>query len=96
MLKTKDLEIVEPGQAADLLLDGEVTLSPVKPDKQHVKIVWRMRHADGGEIGTVGQENDVPKGMLDGAWGDVAYTVAIAAGDGLMQLVARGAPPPKS
>ena len=37
--------------------------------------------AGGAEIGTVGQENDVPGGLLDGAWGDLAYSVAIAAGD---------------
>ena len=55
-----------------------------------------MRRADGAEIGTVGQENDVPKGLLDGPWGDVAYSVAIAAADGLAQLIARGAPEGKS
>ena len=50
-----------------------------------------MRRADGSEIGTVAQENDVPAGLLDGPWGDVAYTVALAAQDGIMQLIARGA-----
>ena len=51
-----------------------------------------MRRKDGGEIGTVGQENDVPAGLLDGAWGDVAYMVAVSAQDGIMELVVRGAP----
>ena len=51
-----------------------------------------MRRKDGGEIGTVGQENDIPAGLLDGAWGDVAYMVAASAQDGIMQLVSRGAP----
>ena len=36
----------------------------------------------------------VPAGLLDGAWGDVAYMVAVSAQDGIMQLVARGASPP--
>jgi hypothetical protein len=31
---------------------------------------------------------------LDGAWGDVAYMVAVSAQDGIMELVARGAPQP--
>jgi len=77
---------------ADLYLDGEVVVAPLKDGKQHVKIVWHVRRADGADIGTVGQENDVPKGLLDGPWGDVAYSVAIAASDGIGQLVARGAP----
>jgi hypothetical protein len=94
VLKRQDLAVVEEGGKADLVVEGEVAISPVKANKQHVKIVWRVKRADGVEIGTVGMENDVPKGMLDGAWGDLAYTVALAAGEGLLQLVARGAPAP--
>ncbi len=96
VLQRHDLAIVENGQKADLTVDAEVSVAPVKPDKQHVKILWHVRRADGVEIGTVGQENDVARGMLDGPWGDLAYSVAIAAGDGLAQLVARGMPEPKS
>lgn len=96
VLQRQDLALVEKDQKPDLTVDGEVSVTPLKPDKQHIKIVWHVRRADGAEIGNVGQENDLPQGRLDGPWGDVAYSIAIAAGDGLMQLVARGAPPPKS
>jgi len=96
VLQRQDLAIVDAGQKADLTIDGKVSIAPVKPDKQHVKITWRVRRTDGAEIGTVGQENDVPSGMLEGPWGDIAYTVALAASDGLMQLVARAGPPRKS
>ena len=96
VLKRQELAIVDKDQKPDLTVEGEVSVTPVKPDKQHVKIVWRVRRADGAEIGNVGMENDVPKGLIDGPWGDIAYSIAIAAGDGLMQLVARGAPAPKS
>jgi|HubBroStandDraft_4_1064222.scaffolds.fasta_scaffold02523_7 hypothetical protein len=96
VLKNQDVSIVDDTKKADLTLQGEVSVTPPKADKQHVKIVWRLLRADGAEIGTVGQENDIPRGMLDGAWGDVAYSVALAAGDGLMALVARGAPEHKS
>ena len=96
VLRRQDLAIVEPGQKADLTIDAKVSVVPAQPDKQHVKITWRVRRADGAEIGTVGQENDVPRGMLEGPWGDIAYTVALAAGDGLMQLLARAGRPGKS
>jgi hypothetical protein len=95
VLKKQDIAIVDDAKKADLTLDGEVDVAG-KADKQHIKIVWRIRRSDGAEIGTVGQENDVPRGLLDGAWGDVAYSIALAAGDGLMALVARGAPERKS
>jgi hypothetical protein len=96
VLQRQELAIVEEGQKPDLTIDGEVSVTPAKAATQHVKIVWRVSRADGAEIGTVGQENDVPKGLLQGAWGDLAYNVALAAGDGLLQLLARGAPAPKS
>jgi hypothetical protein len=96
VLKRQDLLIVEdPKAASDLYVDCEVTVSAAKSDQQHVKIVWHVRRADGAEIGTVAQENDVPKGMLDVHWGDVAYNIALAASGGLAELVARGAPAPR-
>ena len=93
ILKHQDIVLLTDPQAkADLVLDAEVAIAPPKASKQHVKIVWRVRRKDGSEIGTVGQENDVPTGLLDGPWSDVAYMVAASAQDGIMQLVARGAP----
>jgi hypothetical protein len=95
ILKKQDLAIVSDPQAkADLVLDADIAVAKPKGGKQNVKIVWHVRRQDGGEIGTVGQENDVPAGLLDGAWGDVAYMVAVSAQEGIMQLVARGAPQP--
>jgi hypothetical protein len=94
LLQRQDLEIVSDLQAkADLLLDAEVVVAKPESGKQHVKIVWHVRRKDGSEIGNVAQENDVPAGLLNGSWGDVAYTVAVSAQDGIMALIARGAPP---
>ena len=94
VLKRQEVAIVtDPKAKADFVLDADVVVANPKAGKQNVKIVWRVRRKDGSEIGTVGQENDVPAGLLDGAWGDVAYMVAVSAQDGIMQLVARGTPP---
>jgi hypothetical protein len=94
ILKRQDVAIVtDPEAKADLVLNADVVVANPKAGKQNVKITWRVRRKDGDEIGTVGQENNVPAGLLDGAWGDVAYMVAVSAQDGIMQLVARGAPP---
>jgi hypothetical protein len=93
VLKHQDLDIVDVAKGKpDLAVDCDVKLDPVKDGKQHIKIVWRVARPDGGEIGQVAQENDVPRGQLDGAWGDIAYTVAMAAESGILQLVDRGAP----
>jgi hypothetical protein len=96
VLKRQELTIVGDAAKADLVVECDVALTSGKAEKQHVKIVWRVRRSDGAEIGKVDMENDVPKGLLEGPWGDLAYTVALAAGEGLMQLVARGAPEGKT
>jgi hypothetical protein len=96
VLKHQDIDLVDPAKGKpDVAVDGEVKLDPAKDGKQHVKIVWHVAHPDGGEIGQVAQENDVPRGQLDRAWGDIAYSVAMAAESGIMQLVDRAAPPRK-
>jgi hypothetical protein len=93
LLKKQDLAILTDPQAqADLILDAQVTIAKPNAGKQNVKIVWHVRRKDGAEIGTVAQQNDVPVGLLDGAWGDVAYMVAVSAQDGIMQLVDHSAP----
>jgi hypothetical protein len=96
VLKRQELTIVGDAAKADLVVECDVALTAAKAERQHVKIIWRVRRSDGAEIGKVDMENDVPKGLLEGPWGDLAYTVALAAGEGLMQLVARGAPEGKT
>lgn len=99
VLKRHAVDVISDAKGGDMLrLDGQVTMSPAtgEPAKQHIKIVWSLHRADGSQVGTVAQENDVPKGSLDGAWGDVAYTVAVAAEGGILELVARSGPPPGS
>lgn len=93
VLRQQDLTLVDPGDKADFTIAGEVSVVPIGPDKQHVKIVWHVRNASGAELGNVGQENDVPRGQLSGSWGDIAYIVALAAGDGIVQVLARAGPP---
>lgn len=94
VLKRQDLNIVDDAKAgADVTVAAQVTITPAKADKQHVKIVWSVRRANGSEVGTVGQENDVPRAMLNAPWGDLAYSVALAAESGILQVVARAGPP---
>ncbi|HJU18180.1 MAG TPA: hypothetical protein VJ770_17135 [Stellaceae bacterium] len=93
MLKRPDLVLVAgPDAKPDLVLGAAVAVGQPKNGKQHVRIVWRLSRADGSEIGTVGQENDVPTGLLSGPWGNVAWSIAAAAQDGILELVAHSVP----
>lgn len=78
----------QPGQES-FVLTGAVTLSSARAGQQQVKVHWALLHADGREVGQVDQQNAVPAGSLDGAWGDVAYYVANAAAPGIAALIER-------
>ncbi|HZK88864.1 MAG TPA: hypothetical protein VFC56_01840 [Stellaceae bacterium] len=97
LLKHRDIELVDAAKGRpDLDVDAQVKVDPPRDNKQHVKIVWHVARPAGGEIGQVAQENDIPRGRLDGPWGDIAYSVAMAAEGGIMQIVDRVAPPRKA
>jgi hypothetical protein len=81
---------VAPGREAKSIftLAGRVEMSPPEGGKQQVRVRWILAAADGRELGQVSQENAVPAGSLDGAWGDIAYAVATAAAPGIADLLA--------
>lgn len=90
VLRSQQLDVVTgDGQKPDLTVEGTVVVTANGAGKQHVAIVWALRRADGSQIGTVGQQNDVPKGSLDHSWGEIAYNVATAARSGILELVTR-------
>lgn len=89
-LRRARIVLAAPGsEAPSFVLTGTVTMSPEAPGKQRVQISWALLRRDGNEIGQVSQENAVPAGSLDGAWGDVAYAVATAAAPGVVALIER-------
>lgn len=69
------------------IVAGTVQLLPAGTGKETVKISWLLLAPDGTQIGNVDQENTVPAGSLNGAWGDIAYAVATAAADGIAALL---------
>jgi len=87
-LRRANLALAEtPQDKANFILDGRVELSPPAAGKQQVKISWALKRPDGDAVGEVNQENAIPAGSLDGAWGDVAYIVANAAAPGISALI---------
>jgi uncharacterized lipoprotein YmbA len=90
-LRRAQVALATPGgDAPSFVLTGTVTMSPADSSKQQrVRIGWALLRGDGREIGQVSQENAVPAGSLDGAWGDIAYAVATAAAPGVVALIER-------
>ncbi|HXQ49568.1 MAG TPA: hypothetical protein VN802_00610 [Stellaceae bacterium] len=83
------VEVAGGGAKARFALSCVVAVSPPKDGQQSVAVRWVLALSEGREMGQVSQQNTVPAGSLDGAWGDVAYAVAAAAAPEIALLIER-------
>lgn len=76
-----------PADKEDFVVTGTVEVAAADGKKQEVKVTWVLLRPDGSEVGRVKQENAVPAGSLDGAWGEIAFAVTDAAAPGVRRLI---------
>ena len=62
-----------------------VALGQTSNGQQSVHIEWTVTNPGGKKLGSVEQHNDVPEGLLDGAWGMLAEQAA----RGIVKLIPR-------
>ena len=87
LLAAAGVEVREAGADA-LVVAGKVTLSR-GGETDHVALRWVVRDAAGSELGVVDQANRIPRGSLDGAWGETAEAVAYGAAEGILAILAQ-------
>jgi len=66
---------------------GIVKLTDASGGKQKIRIDWQVLDPNGRRLGTVSQQNTIPKGSLNGPWGAIADAAAGAAADGIIKLL---------
>jgi hypothetical protein len=66
---------------------GTVRVTDGAAGKQSIRIDWQVLDPNGKRLGTVSQQNNIPKGSLDGPWGAIADAAAGAAADGIVKLL---------
>jgi hypothetical protein len=66
---------------------GTVSVTDGSGGKQSIRIDWQVLDPNGKRVGIVSQQNNIPKGSLDGPWGAVADAAAGAAADGIVKLL---------
>jgi hypothetical protein len=89
VLDKRGLKVTEDAASDEkptMILRGSMKVA-TKDARSHVEITWTLSRIDGASLGTVAQANDVPAGLLEGPWGDVAFSIADAAADGITNLV---------
>ncbi len=89
-LRNNDAMISDDMDQVSHIVQGTVRVEVPFTGKQRVRIVWMITDTSGLEMGTALQENDVPEGSLNEAWGPVAQSIADAAVLGIAQLFETG------
>jgi len=79
--------LVSKSAAADFLLAGTVKVSPVAGGQQQVEIHWVVSDPAGHVAGDVAQGKDLPAGMLDHFWGDIAAVITDQAAGGVHEVI---------
>jgi hypothetical protein len=69
------------------MVKGSVVLSDASGGKQSIRIDWLVLDPSGKRLGTVSQQNTIPRGSLNGPWGAIADAAAGAAADGIIKLL---------
>ncbi|MCA3274194.1 MAG: hypothetical protein ING26_01615 [Roseomonas sp.] len=72
---------------AGFAADGRVDVVPTRPRMQRVEILWIISRRDGQELGRVLQMNEIPAGLLDRHWGDIAFAAAAEAAGGVQRVI---------
>ena len=80
---------------AGFAADGRVNIVPVGRGMQRVEILWIISRRDGQELGRVLQMNEIPSGLLDRHWGDIAFAVAAEAAGGVQRVIENAGGMPK-
>ena len=70
-----------------LMIEGDVALGEPNGKAQTVTLRWTVKAPDGQVLGAVEQANEVPAGSLDDSWGEAADHAALAAAQGILDLV---------
>jgi hypothetical protein len=85
----------EVADGAGFAADGRVNVVPVGRGMQRVEILWIISRRDGQELGRVLQMNEIPSGLLDRHWGDIAFAVAAEAAGGVQRVIENAGGMPK-
>ncbi len=75
-------------QGARFAVTGQVAVVDQPAQRnQRVELLWTVSRQDGQDLGRVLQLNEVPMGVLDRFWGDVAFAAASEAAGGVRTVV---------
>ena len=83
------VKLANAGAGNVYTVKGIVSLTGAGAGKETIRIDWQVIDPSGKRLGTVSQQNVIPKGSLNGPWGAIADAAAGAAAAGIIKLLPR-------
>ena len=79
--------LVNTRNEADFIVTGIVKITNVAGNEQQVEIHWIVTDPNNRQAGDVAQGHDIPHGLLDHYWGDIASVIADEAAGGVHEVI---------
>lgn len=79
----------------DFTVTGVVAITPIDAQTDDLSIRWRVKDANGKDLGAVDLGNPVSRSLIKGTWGTLAIEIARGGADGIMQILNRNPPKEK-
>lgn len=86
-LAAKGVSLTDKASGQTYKVLGKVAVGQPANGKQSIQIDWELNDPQGKFYKRVTQKNEIPQGMLDGAWGQTADMAANAAADTIAGLL---------
>jgi hypothetical protein len=93
ILRQAGAPLADSPERASHRLSGRVETTPKGAGMSEVSIVWRLVDREDRELGKVSQRNPVKTTLIERRWGDLAFAVADAAADGVLDAFDRVSQP---
>ena len=90
-LAGRGFTVADKADERTLVLKARVEVVPAGANRERITIVWSVLNLQGQTLGDITQANVIPAGMLKGAWDSIARDIAIAATEGVVELLDQAA-----
>jgi len=94
-LGEQQVVLVDAPDATTVTVIGSVEISPPAEGAQRIVIRWVVKGPGGEQLGDLEQANTIKAGALNGEWGGVAHVIALAASEGILDLMIRAGGTPR-
>jgi hypothetical protein len=88
-LGESEIVLVDAADGNAVTVIGSVEISAPAEGKQRIVIRWVLKGPGGEQLGDLEQANVIKAGALNGEWGGVAHVIALAASEGILELIRR-------